>query len=585
MNVIFNSYLWLIVLQIINASLVPSYNLPKFCSSALWDPDAITIANSITFGNYPFGLFIDINNTVYVANIQSGYVQAWFDGSLSNPKTIATGLVSPFSIFVALDGDLFVYNNAPSYRVEKWTGNLTKSIDVMYVVSACRDLFIDMAGFLYCSIDAQHQVVIKSLNDTSNATSIIAGTGSPGSTPTTLQYPQGIFVDSNFDLYVADSSNDRIQLFRSGQMNALTVPINGSYGTFTLTSPSDVVLDGDGYLFIVDSYNNRILGSDITGFRCIVGCMNASVAAFNQLLNHPYTVSFDSDGNLFVIDYNNNRLQKFIFMSNSCDATTTAKLNAVTTSSIAKNETSMTTISYQFGGQSLSIFRPSICQSSTYIGSSCNTSALPCSISNLCQNNATCLNNNNTFSGYTCTCLSGFNGTQCQYNYQPCQSHTCWNNGVCYVLSNTTFNCSCQSGWTGIHCERKINFCENITCLNQGVCQSLLNNYTCQCLAGSYFGHYCEITTKKIMILKIVSKSFAWIAIIAMIAVIIFVIIMDVLKYCFHIDPVNSIRKEYRSRKRAKKITTYILGKISLYECESTELPNRRLPKMVATSV
>ena len=93
----------------------------------------------------------------------------------------------------------------------------------MYTCQTCYDLFVDTDNTLYCSMLYFHQVVLKSLNSESNALRIVAGTGSSNSTSTTLNAPRGIFVDINLDLYVADYGNHRIQLFRSGQLNATTV--------------------------------------------------------------------------------------------------------------------------------------------------------------------------------------------------------------------------------------------------------------------------------------------------------------------------------------------------------------------------
>ena len=62
---------------------------------------------------------------------------------------------------------------------------------------------------------------MKSLNDTSVATVVTrAGVGGFGSSANQLIYPWGIFVDTNFDLYVADRLNNRIQVFRPGVENA-----------------------------------------------------------------------------------------------------------------------------------------------------------------------------------------------------------------------------------------------------------------------------------------------------------------------------------------------------------------------------
>ena len=171
------------------------------------------------------------------------------------------------------DEEIFVDNGNPNKRVERWTSNGTQLPSPMSTCWSCYGLFVDSNDNLYCSQYNAHQVLRKSLLNPSSPTMIVAGTRCQGSTATTLNNPWGIFVSETFDLYVADFGNDRIQLFRSGEINGRTVVGNGSNETtITLSGPSGVVLDGDGYLFIVDSGNNRILGSDRWGFRCVVGC-------------------------------------------------------------------------------------------------------------------------------------------------------------------------------------------------------------------------------------------------------------------------------------------------------------------------
>jgi hypothetical protein len=116
---------------------------------------------------------------------------------------------------------------------------------------------------------------------------------------------------------VADYSNSRIQLFRSGQLTGTTIAGSTSLTTtITLNDPTGIVLDADKYLFIVDYGNSRIVGSGPTGFRCLVGCSLSAGSASNQL-NNPWSLSFDSYGNMFVTDRGNSRIQKFSLMNNS----------------------------------------------------------------------------------------------------------------------------------------------------------------------------------------------------------------------------------------------------------------------------
>ena len=214
-----------------------------------------------------------------------------------------------------MNGDIYVGDDSSIRQV--LYSNSSKLI--MPMTSRCIGLFVDITNSIYCSSDPQHQVFKKWLGDqNASVMTTVAGTGSAGSAANQLYNPNGIFVDTNFDLYVADWRNDRIQLFRLRQSNGITVAGNTSEKqTITLYRPSNVILDANKYLFITDSYNNRIIGSDEKGFRCIVGCTGSSGSNFDQL-SIPRSIAFDTSGNLYVVDRNNSRIQKFILSTNSC---------------------------------------------------------------------------------------------------------------------------------------------------------------------------------------------------------------------------------------------------------------------------
>jgi hypothetical protein len=261
-------------------------------------------------GFYPNNLFINTNNTVYIAEGSNNCIQMWFEGNISSVETIyGINNNNPGSLFVTSSGDIYVDNGYYNGQVDKWTINATNSTAAMYITQSCQGLFVDINNTLYCSLTNLNQIV--------TTVRIIAGTGCCGSTSNMLCYPEGIFVDINFNLYVADTANQRIQVFQSGQSSATTVAGSTAPGTITLSFPSCVVLDADGYLFIVDSYNHRIIGSGPAGFRCVVGCSGTSGSASNQLY-YPRTMAFDSYGNIFVMDTDNSRIQKFVLNADSC---------------------------------------------------------------------------------------------------------------------------------------------------------------------------------------------------------------------------------------------------------------------------
>ena len=301
----------------ITFSLAISYNRPKLCAFASWNSNATTFANQAMVGFYPYSLFIDINNTIYVTERTNNRIQIWLNGNSNSLTNISSfSDIDSMSLFVTNEGDIYVDNGRFNSQVDRVSINATHSTVAMYVTGYCGGIFVDINNTLYCSATNVHQVVSKSLDDSTTTPRTIAGTDCAGSTSNRLNSPYGIFVDINFKLYVADSGNHRIQLFQNGQQNASTVAGSTASGTITLNWPSGVVLDVDGYLFIVDRGNHRIVGSGPTGFRCVAGCSGWGPASHQ--LNNPWTMAFDSYGNIFVVDTYNHRVQKFLLVANSC---------------------------------------------------------------------------------------------------------------------------------------------------------------------------------------------------------------------------------------------------------------------------
>ena len=237
----------------------------------------------------------------------------WFDNSTSPSRVLPTGSLAPRAIFVAIDGDVFVDNGNTDGRVDRWRGNASTPIPAMLVSESCRSLFIDIHDQLYCSQDTSARVIRNSLLWNINQTETIAGNGTRGSAANMLHGPRGIFVDLNMTLYVADCNNDRVQMFRAGEKNGTTIAGNGSSGTIALSRPFAIILDGNGYFFIADASNTRIVASGPNGFHCIIGCVPGT-----NVVGFPRTIHFDSDGNLLVMDSANSRLLTFLFTTDSC---------------------------------------------------------------------------------------------------------------------------------------------------------------------------------------------------------------------------------------------------------------------------
>ena len=99
-----------------------------------------------------------------------------------------------------------------------------------------------------------------------------------------------------------------------------------------------------------------------------------------------------------------------------------------------------------------------------------------------------------------------------------------------------------------------VNYCDGVKCENRAVCQPSFRNYTCECLDTSYSGRHCEKVATSRVVRQAVAKSFGYIAITAIVVVAGFIVVMDVLKYGFGIDPVEEERERIRSAKPVKRI-------------------------------
>ena len=282
----------------------------------MWNPNGITFLDS-SAASTSYSIFIDTNNSLYVASY--GFTRM-YQFSLINSilmRTIFDGVLGPYSVFVTKDQNIYINNYGNGNAVGKWIPGAAISTVIMNGTSACYSVFVDINSTLYCSLDSNHTVISMSLTVGISSKTIVAGTGVAGSAIVQLDTPNGVHVNRQFDLYVADSGNSRIQFSKFHQLNGTTVAGNGASGSIFLLHPTGVTLDADGYLFIVDLGNQRIIGSGPIGFRCIVGCSTQIGLSASQL-NSPRSLAFDTDGNLFVADAYNYRIQKFLLVSNSC---------------------------------------------------------------------------------------------------------------------------------------------------------------------------------------------------------------------------------------------------------------------------
>ena len=168
-------------------------------------------------GAVPHGIFINANNTVYLANSQNGTVQIWPEGSPNPASIILRNTTNTFTIFATETGNIYLNQWQLPYSVDVWQESTASLVTTLFLGGICVNIFIDINEFLYCTFINSHKVVKRSLNSSDNQLITVAGSDYYGCSSERLYSPAGMFVTTNLNLYVADNNNDRIQLFQPGQ--------------------------------------------------------------------------------------------------------------------------------------------------------------------------------------------------------------------------------------------------------------------------------------------------------------------------------------------------------------------------------
>jgi uncharacterized protein (TIGR03437 family) len=180
-------------------------------------------------------------------------------------------------------------------------------------------IVLDSSGKLYVADAGNHRIRVIS----NGSISTFAGNGTAGFTGDTkaassaeLSGPSGVAVDSKGNVFIADSGNNVVRMVTSTGIIS-TVAGNNSAGagysgdaaaatSAQLFSPTAVVVDSSGNLFIADAGNSVIREVTGTTIYTVVGG-----AATVLQLNHPAGLAMDASGALYIADTANRRVVKF----------------------------------------------------------------------------------------------------------------------------------------------------------------------------------------------------------------------------------------------------------------------------------
>lgn len=203
-------------------------------------------------------------------------------------------------------------------------------------------LALDASGNLYIADQANHR--IRRVDARTGMIATVAGSGAcrtgnictggfsgdgGRATSAELNFPGGVALDADDNLFIADTRNNRIRRMdhATGIITTVagygTADYSGDGGPATnaeLNRPQGLAVDKSSNLFIADTGNNRIRRVDkTTGFITTVAGDGTCCSGLNRgdggpaidaALDKPYGVLVDVSGDLLIADFFNNRIRR-----------------------------------------------------------------------------------------------------------------------------------------------------------------------------------------------------------------------------------------------------------------------------------
>lgn len=210
--------------------------------------------------NNPQGIFMNCDGDILVADRNNNRIQkfpgwvhnlAILSGSYPHGVTVAGGngngsaanqLSSPCGVWQLPDGDILV-GDPGNNRVQKFTKGSSSSSNGVTIIgngmgsalnqlSGVNSIWVDNAGYIYVS-DENNVRVLKFPPDVTPGVDgiVVAGGYGYGNAANQLAHPKGLCVDWHGNIYIADVSNYRVQMWRpNGWIDTTYVPSGA--GTF-----------------------------------------------------------------------------------------------------------------------------------------------------------------------------------------------------------------------------------------------------------------------------------------------------------------------------------------------------------------
>ncbi len=307
---------------------------------------------------FPHGIAVAKDGSYYIADTQNhrirkvdaesgiimtiaGTGQRGFFGD--GGPAIAAVLNSPETVILDSNGDLYVADR-DNHRIRKidTTTGLISTVAGTGIAGYSGDngpsnysqlnsphgLALDKMGNLYIADHDNH--VIRKVDLNTGIIITVAGDGSNGfggdggaAVSAQLSFPKGIVVDTDGNLFIADTGNHLIR-----RVDAITGTISTT--VLGLDFPIALAVDTENNLYVGEKYRIRRVsgtagtvtiiggGEDFYGDGQIVTIAGTGEEAFygdggpavKAAIDEPHAIAFDSVGNMYIVDRQNNRIRR-----------------------------------------------------------------------------------------------------------------------------------------------------------------------------------------------------------------------------------------------------------------------------------
>jgi hypothetical protein len=229
------------------------------------------------------------------------------------PTTLnSISVIDPVDVKSAANGHLYVLSRSTA-TIAEYDGSLGFVRSKSAIGTTPMGLDVDADGNVYVALTGENHVAkLKFIPatgtfelDSSFGTAGVIGGAGTGNGQFNSPYDVAV-TPSGEEIAVSDSGNHRIQRFRTDSGAFIDSTGDQGSGLGQFSTPKGLAFDSAGYLYIVDSGNNRVVLMLTSAAICTSGSSGAGLGQFQA----PVNLGVGARG-IYVAETGNNRVQAF----------------------------------------------------------------------------------------------------------------------------------------------------------------------------------------------------------------------------------------------------------------------------------